>query len=194
MKPVFLFTAILTTATLLAPGCEEDPSTPPQNTNPQEVITTLSLSLVDTSNSGNTTTAQFRDTDGPGGNQPVIDTLRLTSGTTYFCTLLLLDESRAPVDTISNEVGEENLSHRFWFAPGGNVSTRVTVVANDEDDGVPPLPIGLQTVISVSSGGSASGTYRAVLKHYDPESLKRSDVDGTLGETDVDVVFPLILQ
>ncbi len=194
MKLTVLFLAAVVFTTVLFTGCEEDPATPPQNTNPQELITTMRLSLVDTSNSANTANAQFRDIDGPGGNPPVLDTLRLTPGTTYSCTLLLLDESRAPVDTISNEVAEENLAHRIWFTPGGGVSTRMTVVANDEDDGVPPLPIGLATIISVSAGGSALGTYRAVLKHYVPESIKRSDSDGSLGESDVDVVFPIMIQ
>lgn len=196
-SPIFkTFGALLFIMATAIVGCKkDDPITPPPPANPQELITTFRISLVDTSgNAANNTSASFRDLDGPGGAVPTIDTLRLKPGVTYAGTLILLDESKTPVDTISNEVKTESLEHRFWFTVGGGAIGRVTVIDNDLDSGTPPLPVGLQIKVRVSAGAAATGTFRGVLKHYHPASIKRSDTNGSLGDTDIDVTFPVKIQ
>lgn len=180
---VFLLAGVLT-------GCKkDDPVTPPEEQNPQELITTLVLSLVDTADVAPDAIAAFRDLDGPGGNPPTIDTLKVQVGVVYEGTILLLDQSKTPADTISHEVEEEGTLHRVWFTVGGGASGKMIVSYLDADGGSPPMPIGLKIEVAVSVGGASTGTLRTVLKHYDTESLKRSDTNGTLGETDVDVTF-----
>lgn len=185
---VFLLAGVLT-------GCKkDDPVTPPEEQNPQELITTLILSLVDTADVAPDAIAAFRDLDGPGGNPPTIDTLNVKAGVVYEGTILLLDQSKTPADTISHEVQEEGTLHRFWFTVGGGASGKMIVSYLDADGGTPPMPIGLNIEVAVSVGGASTGTLRAVLKHYETEALKRSDTNGTLGETDVDVTFPVRIQ
>ncbi len=186
----------LMAAALMVTGCKkDDPMSPNPDPNTQELITTVILRLADTTgNTANNVTATFRDLDGPGGNPPSIDTLRLKAGVGYDCHVLILDQTKTPVDTVSNEVEEEGKAHRIWYTAGGGATTRVSVVPRDNDGGAPtPLPIGLHVRINVSAGGSATGTLRSVLKHYEPESTKRSDTNGSLGETDFDVTFPVVI-
>ncbi|MBX2991564.1 MAG: hypothetical protein KF749_10415 [Bacteroidetes bacterium] len=195
LRAIHVLAAFLLSAAVLVTGCKkDDPVSPPEEQNPQELITTLILSLTDTAGVAPGAEAIFRDLDGPGGNAPTIDTMKVQSGVVYQATILLLDQTKTPADTISHEVEEEGLSHRFWFTVGGGAAGRITVTYLDEDEGNPPLPIGLETQIAVSAGGTTTGTYQVVLKHYEPASLKRSDTNGTLGETDIDVTFPVQIQ
>jgi hypothetical protein len=189
-----LLAAVVFVTGALVSCSEDDPASPPADGNPQELITTFLLSLADTNGVAVNTGATFRDLDGPGGADPTIDTLNVMAGAVYHATIVLLDESKTPPDSISNEVAEENLAHRFWFTVGGGAAGRVVVTNADEDEGNPPLPIGLETHISISSGGTASGTLQVVLKHYEQESEKRADSDGTLGESDIDVTFPVEIE
>lgn len=197
MKHIFTRAVMpLLAAALAVAGCKkDDPTAPDPNPNPQELITTVILQLTDTTgNAANTINAVFRDIDGPGGTPPTIDTLRLKSGVGYNCHILLLDQTKTPVDTISHEVEEEGKSHRLWHFVAGSASGRITIVNMDDDGGTPtPLPVGLHIRVNVTAGGATTGTFRTLLKHYVPESLKRSDTNGTLGNTDVDVTFPLTI-
>lgn len=181
-------------AALLLTGCKkDDPTSPGPDPNPQELITTIILQLTDTTgNTANAVTAAFRDLDGPGGNPPTVDTVRLKGGVGYDCRVVILDETKTPVDTVSNEVAEEGTAHRIWYSTAGGIAGRVAIVPIDNDGGTPtPLPIGLLIRVNVSTAGAAAGTLRSVLKHYQPESTKRSDTNGSLGETDFDVTFPI---
>ncbi|HNJ72981.1 MAG TPA: hypothetical protein PL129_10795, partial [bacterium] len=61
-------------------GCEKDD----KETNPEELITSVVIKFVDTSNAANTVTASFRDLDGEGGADPVqFDTIKLAANKTY---------------------------------------------------------------------------------------------------------------
>ena len=106
------------------------------------------------------------------------DTIRLDSNCTYFATILLLNETASPVDTISNEVLEETDDHLFCFTPSGS-SASVTVTDRDGNN----LPIGLQSTWITTSAGS--GTMNVTL-HHQP-GIKNGDC--ALGETDVEVLF-----
>jgi len=175
-QTIFLFLLI----GLLA-ACKKDDdgaSTPPDNSNEGELITTLSLTFVDTGGTHPNVTATFRDSDGGGGNTPTqFDTIRLADSTTYSVTILLLNESRTPADTISNEVLDEGDEHLFCFSPSG---INLTVVNSDSDG---TFGIGLQSTWTTTN--ASNGTVQIELKHQ--PGIK----DGTCapGETDVQVNF-----
>jgi hypothetical protein len=180
MRQSFKYFAILGFVALT--GCKKDddsPSNPGTGNNQGEIITTLKLLFTDSLTGAHFAEFVFRDPDGAGGNGPVeFDTIRVATGTNYEVNILLLDETKIPVDTISNEVLEEAVDHMFFFHHTG---TNITTVYQDADSN--GLPLGLYT--TWTTGSSSAGSSRILLKH------QPGTKDGTEGpgETDVDVTF-----
>ena len=181
VKKILIITTAV--ATIIS-GCKKDKETVPDPevpVNEPEVMTTFKLTFVDSSNTSNVITAAFRDPDGDGGKPAVqFDTIKLAPNKTYLASVLILDETKSPVDTISNEVEEEGNDHLFFYTPGG-VNETITIL--DKDTHTPPLPLGLKT--KWKTGSSSTGTTKIVLRH-------QPDVkDGTYtpGETDIEILF-----
>ncbi|MBL0052923.1 MAG: hypothetical protein IPP29_16120, partial [Bacteroidetes bacterium] len=93
------------TAAVILTGCKKDKDTvpdPPPPGNEEEVITTMKLTFVDSSNVSNIKYATFRDPDGDGGlAYDIFDTIKLDANKTWITTILLLNETVMPADTIS---------------------------------------------------------------------------------------------
>lgn len=174
--------SILFGITFFSISCRRQIENPP-NPNEEELITTLKIIFTDSAGIQAQATFQYRDVDGDGGLAPSIwDTIALKANTTYFAEILLLNETESPADTISNEVLEENKEHLFCFS----VSGANCVVQRTDSDGT--YEVGLQS--KWQTGAISNGTANIVLKH-------QPDVkDGTCapGETDVDVLFQLMVQ
>ena len=185
ITPKMLLAALVVSTTWT--GCikDKDPVSVPQPPdNEPEVITTLALTFVDSANTSDVRYATFRDPDGDGGAGPdIFDTIKLASGKTWLTSILILNETVSPADTISNEVLEEADEHLFCFSPTG---TSATVTITDLDDN--SLPVGLQSKWKTASAGT--GTMEIRLKHQ--PGVK----DGTCepGETDIDVIFRVQIQ
>lgn len=176
----FLLTIII--ATSLFTACKKDPVvTPPPPTNQEEVLTTIKLTFVDSSGTSPNVTAIFRDPDGDGGNAYTQwDTINLLQNKTYLTSILILNETASPIDTISNEILEEANDHLFIFTPtGANLNIQIT----DLDTNTPSLPLGLQS--KWKTGPVSIGTTRVVLKHQ--PNVKNGTTE--LGTTDLDVLF-----
>ncbi len=153
--------------------------------NETELITTVKLSFTDSSNVGNILTFVFRDIDGAGGNAPTqFDTIKLNSNKTYTMKLVLLDESKTPTDSTSNEVLEEGIDHQFFF----NISSGLNITTSYQDLDANSKPIGIQS--KWETGAIANGTATVVLKHQ--PGIK--DGNQATGETDVEVVFPVRVE
>ncbi len=150
-----------------------------------ELITTLNITLTDSA-TGAVSHVIFRDLDGDGANAPTqFDTIKLSANHTYTASFLILDESKTPADTTSNEIREEQNDHAFFFHPAG-VNIGVTYI--DFDTHTPPLPVGLDTKWYVGAAGT--GTLQIVLRHQ--PNVK--DGTETPGDTDLDVTFKTQIQ
>lgn len=155
---------------------EVKPEDKPQNST--ELITTMKLLLTDSS-SGLTKTFVFRDTDGDGGSGPsTFDTIQLEAGKAYTCKVLLLDESKSEIDTISNEVEEESNDHLFVYTVN-SINVRFEITDKDKNN----LPLGLMSKWRV--GASGKGKIKVTLKHQ--PGVK--DGSASPGETDAEVDF-----
>lgn len=166
---------------------DKDPSNPAP-INPQELITTVKLTLTDASDSNDTFTVQWKDADGPGALAPVIDTLLLDTSKTYTAVVSVLDETKSPVDDISTEIKEEAESHQFFYTLSSNLTGRVAITRTDKD--LNNLPVGLELQLSTTAGTSVQGTLNVVLSHYDgvPKTASPS------AESDIDITFPVKLK
>lgn len=184
----FLLFSFAAALILFNSGCEDDP-TDPGNGNPQELITTVILTLVNQANTNDIVTVTWKDLDGSGGNAPTIDTMFVTAGATYSGSIKFLDESKNPPEDITVEVEEEANAHQVFYTSEGGSAGRITITINDVDTNNPPLPVGLDYTFAVSAGGAASGTLNVVLSHYDgAKTSAPSD------ESDVDIDIEVRIQ
>jgi hypothetical protein len=180
MKPKI----VLLTATLivLAYSCKKDKDLqplPPPVTNSPELITSMKLIFTDSANASNVYSAFFNDPDGPGGNAPVqFDTIKLSPNKTYLVNLILLDQTKNPIDTVSKEIWNERDDHMFFFQHSG-VSIQTLYMDVDSKN----LPVGLST--KWRTGAAANGSSKVTLKHQ--VGTKNGSI--TPGETDVEVLF-----
>jgi hypothetical protein len=158
-------------------------NTPP-NPNEEELITTFQIVFTDSAGIKPSAVATYKDIDGDGGNNPsVFDTIKLQANTTYNASILLLDESKTPIDTISNEVLEEGAEHLFCFTPN-NINT--TIKATDLD--INNIGIGLSTKWTTTIG--SVGTTQIILRHQ-PDNTKTGSCSP--GSSDIDIIFQTII-
>ena len=184
-KNIISTTLLFSLAILFAThtGCKKTTTTPP-NPNDEELITTFKITLTDSAGVNPTVTAMYRDLDGDGGTGPSIwDSIKLKPNTTYLGEILLLDESKSPVDTISNEVLEEADEHLFCFSsPASNLQIQRT------DKDVNNLEIGFQS--KWKTMGIGNTTVQIVLRHQPDTKTGACEP----GSSDVDITFQTLIQ
>ncbi len=179
-----------------------DAPTPPANEN--EVITTMKLSV----NNGTTTTYyMFKDPDGDGGIVGAYGNLSntltaqsdsvitLLTNKTYTVGILLLDETKAVTDTVSNSVLSEGVDHMFFFNainPSGNpyslylTGSMVTIKYLDLDANL--RGIGLLTECQTPSMVMPKSPLTITLRHQ--PGIK----DGTYAPGDSDIEIPFKIK
>jgi hypothetical protein len=191
------FILLLFSIMLLACNCKKDDEvTLPPNPNEQELITTVKLVMVDQSNNTIVREAAFfEDPNGTPGSNITIDTVRLDANEVYDVSVYLLDQSKNPVDTISKEVEEEGNEHQFFYgftdlanAVSGNLTA--AYIAGDVDSH--GVPIGLTPEFTTTS--AIVGKLTVTLKHQPGVKPTTGQGDKNLGDTDVEVVFPVKIQ
>lgn len=177
---------------LLLSSCKRDKDsvkTPP-NGNGQELITTVKVILTNVANSSDVRTVEFNDLDGPGGNAPTIGSLTLAAGEVYEGEVILLDRTKVPEDSISNEVYEERDEHQFFYTVSGADLT-ITYESTDLDDNGVPLGLYPKFTVGPTTG---TGTFTVILKHQPGLKPTSGNGDITLGDTDVEVTFDVTIQ
>ncbi|HOZ87135.1 MAG TPA: hypothetical protein PL029_05205 [Bacteroidia bacterium] len=188
---------------------EPDPEPAPPTPDPQEVITTFKLILTDSASNG-VISHLFKDPDGEGG-QPAYygpssssqtdSVITLAANKTYYGEIILLDETKTPVDSTSNEVEEEGQEHMFFYNNGNNTiinsgnpytvqlkGSNVKVTYIDLDQGSPQRGIGLKTKWRTNTAtGGTKHLLNITLRH------QADTKDGTYapGESDISVDFKL---
>jgi hypothetical protein len=203
--------SIITTAALLAmlgttfTACKKDkkedpaPQQPAPPANEAELITTMKITLRDTTTNINTTYV-FSDLDGAGGNPATFgnsgadSVINITANHVYEATILLLDQTKTPADTISNEVEEEGADHMFFFNSIAPTGTPYNTYLSGSMTNIKYLDldannrgIGLSTLWTAPSMMMAKSPLTIELKHQ--PGVK--DGSYTPGETDIQVGFKL---
>lgn len=175
-----------TSIIMLVSACKKDDNNvySPNPINEEELITTVSLSFNSNAFPTLPIVYNYRDIDGIGGLPPSIDTIKLNSNLNYMLNVMFLDESKTPTVDITEEVAEEANDHLVVFETDTNY---LKINITDLDTNTPALPIGLSSTITSKAKGTT--TLRIRLKHQ--PGIKNGDPN--LGETDVDVVYPVVI-
>jgi len=150
-----------------------------------EFLTTTILNLQNENNPSDKPSISYQVI----GTNPVVinpDTLVLQRNSKYNCTIVILDVTKTPVDTVSNVIKERANYHLFFFRPSATLA--LTDSITDHDTNVPALPVGLLSVIT--TGNSSTGTLEVILRHQ--PNVK----NGTYppGSTDLDVFYPVKIE
>jgi hypothetical protein len=202
---------------LVAVSCKKkdkdpDPTPTPTTTgnpppNAQEVITTMKVMI----NNGTTTATYFyKDPDGDGGiagfygpgttttSAQTDSVINLLASKNYTVNLLLLDETKSPVDTISKEVLAEAADHMFFFnqqtpsaLPNASVTisgTNLTIMYKDSDGATTTRPLGLLTEWMTGAMTTTKKELTIELKH------QPGTKNGTYAPGDVDVSVPFKIK
>jgi len=166
-------------------SCKNDPIP----VNDQEIITKLSIHFqeIDLSDSpiGTSLVYSWVDSDGDGGNDPVVDTIILKPSARYKAALEVLNESISPVVDITEEIISEGPSHQFFFIVEG--TTQITFQYADTD--INQQPIGIKT--TVETGSESIGKVKVILRHLPEKSatgVSTGDITHAGGETDFESV------
>jgi len=191
MKKHFLKFIIAATGCLMftVSGCKKDDDHD-HNHNEEELITTLIATFTPTGG-GSPVVYCFKDVDGDGGNAPIVVNDTLAANASYNLSLLLLNESITPADTISNEVLDEGDEHQFFF--GVQSGLELSVSYNDTD--VNGKPIGLSN--TAATVNASSGNLTITLRHQPDKgaaNVAAGDITNAGGETDVEVQFDVVIE
>ncbi len=197
MKTINNLTIITITTILVFSSCKKDDPKKPVETNSQEVLTTVLLTgynIDDSLNAKYQFSYKWEDLDGDGGNSPIIDTIALDSGIRYNCKVLILDKTKSPIETVSDEIEKEKNAHQFFYTPSTNLVGKFSTEVLDFDDNNPKLPVGLEFNVLTKSNQTYNlpliGSLNIVLSHYDGVQKTTSKSD----ESDIDINFPVKLK
>ena len=147
-----------------------------------EFLTTTILNLQNTQVPSDKPTIRYKLV---GSNPAVItpDSLALAANATYKCTIVILDETKTPADTVSKVIWQRANIHLFFFRPTPGLTFTDSIT--DRDTNIPPLPVGLQSIMR--TGAASTGSLEVILRHQ--PNVK----NGTYapGSTDLDVTYPV---
>lgn len=168
-------------ALLLTTGCDRDDDNEPENE--QELITTVTLTFTPTAG-GSAIVATAKDLDGDGGNPPVVQDIELAANTDYTLAISFLDESKNPVENITEEVEEESNEHLVCLVGSGAMPSPTIQDTDDNGD-----PLGL--VSTFKTGAAGNGSLKVTLKH---EADKSAATPCATGETDAEQTFNVTVK
>jgi hypothetical protein len=189
MKTNKLLVLAALTASLFS-ACKKDEEEPPVIPNEEELITTLTYTLTPVGG-GTPVVFSFKDTDGDGGNAPVVIEGILSANTDYTGVLSLLNESEDPAEDITIEVSEEGVDHQLFYQPEAALNMEVDYSDVDANG----KPIGLSTL--VSTGTLSSGNLVITLRHEPNKNaagVSDGDITNAGGETDIEVTFVVEIE
>ena len=166
-------------------SCSDDDDNTPEPINEEEVITTMTVTLVAHDGSG-VVTMQTQDLDGEGPGLPEVTVSGpISAASSYSGSIVWLNEMEEEVEDITEEILEEADEHQVFFSASG---LDLDFVYGDFDSNGNPL--GTQFLLAPNSSGS--GTITITLVH---EPTKPNDgLDSAGGEIDIQSTFSLTVE
>ena len=110
----------------------------------------------------------------------------------------LLNEQTLPSEDITEEVKAEAEEHQFFFLAyelTGAISTDLNVTYTDQDAN--GNPIGVSTLLKTETGDATLKALSIILRHEPNKfavGVSNGDPTNAGGETDIEVVFKVVIQ
>jgi hypothetical protein len=188
---------------LLGVGCADTSN--PEETNAEELITTVVLELSDGSGS-DPVMAVWEDL----GSGATVDEVRLSDALDYSLSVRFLNALEEPAEEITEEVAAESGEHQVFFtgtavrgpASNGGADTVLEHAYADADDA--GLPVGLENSLGTLAVGA--GTLEVTLRHLPVQDGVPTKTEGLAeavavegfgaigGESDVSVRFDVVVE
>lgn len=168
-------------------ACSDDEDIP-EHIHEEELITTMEI-VLSPQDFGEVVTLSYRDLDGDGPGEPIIENGVLMANATYFGEIILLNETVEPAEDISLEIEEEGADHQFFFSNDIDAET----LYNDKDEN--GNPIGLEFELKTNAPGK--GGFHVVLRHEPNKTapgVNEGDMENAGGKTDISVSFGVEVQ
>lgn len=184
MKSLQKISILILAVSLFLGACKKKD---PEPVNEQEVITKVTLRFTNTANTSEVVNMMWEDSDGVGGNAPVITNGTLKRNTTYNIDIDIKGEDN---EDITQEILEEAEAHQIYF--GFSIATLFSSFAYlDKDENDKPLGLKTRATTINSSGG---GNLQVILVH---EGNKTQNIAATPwvytpnvgGEQDFNITF-----
>lgn len=180
--------------TLLFQACKDDDE--PKPANEEELITTVALVFQKLESDEPAQRFEWKDIDGTGAGEPVIDDIELDAHAAYSLSVELKNESDPDdVEDITLEIEAEGTEHQFFFTvnPDG---LDIDITYNDQDSN--GKAIGLINHVAVGHAHDVvTGTLGVTLRHKpkkDAAGVADGDITNAAGDTDIQVVFNVNLN
>ena len=168
---------------------DDDDNSIPEPINEEEVITTMTITLVASDQSG-VVVLQTRDLDGEDGEDPVVTVSgSISNMTSYIGSIQWLNEMEDEPEDITVEILEEADEHQVFFGIGEGLPIQV-VYADEDGDG---NPVGVNFILAPTEAGvTGSGPLTVTLVH---EPTKPNDgLDSAGGSIDIQTIFDLVVE
>ena len=187
MSNLRIFATVIFT-TVLFVSCSNDDDITPEPINEEEVITTMTVTLVP-DGGGTAVVLSFQDLDGDGPDAPNVNVSgSLAPGATYNGSIVLLNETESPAEDITEEVKEEDLEHQFFYTIGTGLDV-TTAYSEEPGTGLDSEGNFLGVKFTLTTGAESSGSLTFTLRH-EPTKPNTGLVDAE-GETDIEVAFDI---
>ena len=176
-------------------ACSSDDDSVPEVINEEEVITTVTLTLVP--QTGETITLTSRDLDGDGPNPPVINVSGpLQTGMVYDGSIELLNETVNPAEVVNEEIKEEADAHQFFYQTDGlDATITYADTENQYLSNGSQNPVGIK--FQLQAGTASTGKLTVILRHEpskDAEGVSGGNLTNAGGESDVAQSFDVDIE
>lgn len=166
-------------------GCNPDED--PLIENEEELITSVTLTLLPADGVGETVVYGFSDPDGDGGDLPMMSsTGTLLAGKAYTGQVSF----GGPEGAIDAEIVEEGTDHQVFYVTTADIAFAYLSGASDLDAN--GNPIGMR--VEATTGIAGTGMLTVTLRHEPTKGFAIDRPDQAGGETDVEVSFPVVIQ
>lgn len=178
-------------ASLVFTACKKNDNNPAPDE--QELITTIKLTLTNSSNATDVHTYTYKVENGFNSTSPgtvVADTLKLQAGVQYKSAIAVLNEKATPVADVTSEIIGEKDEHLFLYnsvpvTGAGSVMFSGGALDNNSK------PFNLTGVLTGNTPGQ--GKLNLFLMHQPTDKTGTTPATSG-GETDVAAVFPVMVN
>jgi len=181
-------TLLSATFALALSACKkDDPATPVE----QELITTLRLRVTGVDGLLKTFNYKIENGFGSGSQGTIqIDTIKLAPNSTYTVIAQVLNEKEDPAEDVTTEVISEKEEHLFLYNSNPATGAGSLTTSNGSKD-ANNLPF--NQTITFTTGAAGTGALTVHLNH-EPTDKNGTTPQTSGGETDVEAMFPVLLQ